>query len=124
MTARRRKRAKSYITGEKGKNRVRLFSHARDGSLYAEFRENGARTAVALGHSDFDRGKAQADEIALKLRQNETPKSGALTLKALFDKYESDTSRPVKSVGKQQHDKRARKLFEECWGANALVLEL
>jgi integrase len=118
-----RARAESYITGEKGINRVRLYPNARDGKLYLEFRDGSKRTALALGHSDFDLGKQKAEELALKLRQHEAPTSGVLTLRALFDKYECEAT-ARKSLSKQQHDRRARALFEECWGRNAKVIDL
>jgi hypothetical protein len=119
----KRKRAVSYKTGEKGSNRVRLFSHARDGSLYLEYRDGASKKSISLGHSDENQGKHAADTLALSLRENEPARPTVLTLRALFDKYEREET-PLKGVHKQKHDVRARKLFEVCWSPSAKVKDL
>ena len=88
--ARKQKRGVSYKTGEKGSNRVRLFSHPRDGTLYVEYRVGPLKKRIALGHSDEQLGKQAADTLALKLRENEPPPQKALTLCTLFDIYLRD----------------------------------
>lgn len=114
----------SYITGEKGQNRVRLYPHPRDGKLFLEYRdEAGEKKRVSLGYEDLARGKVAANELAASLLKNEGPRTTELTLKALFDNYEREVT-PTKSAGVQKHDKRARKLFEECWGAGPKVRNL
>ena len=39
----------TYICGEKGVNRVRVYTH-RSGTLFAEYRRNGIKIRDALGH--------------------------------------------------------------------------
>ena len=63
--SKRSKRARSYITGEKGCNRVRLYPHARDGTLMLENHDDsGKRRNLSLHHADVDRGKQAAEELA------------------------------------------------------------
>jgi integrase len=114
---------KSYTTGDKGKNRVRLYPHERSGTLMLEFyNEAGTRKRISLGHTDFTLGKLKANELAAELAKNEGCPVGDLTLKALFDKYVCEVT-PTKGPSAQGHDRRARKLFEACWG-NAKVKNL
>ena len=121
---RKTKRGQSYIAGEKGSNRVRLYMHPRGGTLVVDYRlENGRRKREALRHTDFERGKTTADTLAAELRIAEGPRSSVATLKALFDNYEREMT-PTKSVGKQAHDRSAAKLFVRCWGVTAKVPEL
>ena len=57
-TSKGSKRARSYITGEKGINRVRLYPHPRDGKLMLEFRDEvGDKKRLSLGHADLTQGK-------------------------------------------------------------------
>ncbi len=122
-TSKRPKRGRSYITGEKGTNRVRLHAHPRNGTLMLEFRdEEGTKKRVSLRHSDFTRGKEAADSLAAELRK-EGPRVVELTLKALFDNYEREVT-PTKGESAQDHDRRARKLYEACWGSGAKLKEL
>lgn len=124
MTRSEKRGVRSYITGEKGCNRVRLYAHPRNGTLLLEWRdESGRKERMSLRHSDFEAGKAKADELALALRSGANPRGGEITLKALFDNYEREVT-PTKGRSGQEHDRRARKLFEECWGAGATVCNL
>ena len=110
-----------------GLNRVRLFAHPRDGKLYLEYRDEvGGKKRVSLGHDDFTRGKVKANELAAALLKHEGPRDAEVTLKALFDNYEGEVEagRIIKSPGKRLHDKRARSLFEACWGSSTRVRDL
>jgi hypothetical protein len=119
-----RTRKRSYIAGEKGVNRVRLYPHPRDGILMVEYRdEAGAKKRISLRHDDLERGKAAAEKLAAELRSSERPRTIELTLKALFDNYEREVT-PTKNTSKQAHDRRTRRLFETCWGAPAKVNNL
>ncbi len=74
-----------YHAGEKGTNRVRLY-HPRNGTLMLEyFGNDGRRRNLSLRHTDVDRGKGAADDLAGSLRRAEVP-SGDLTLRALLGK--------------------------------------
>ncbi len=91
--SRKSKRLRSYITGEKGTNRVRLYAHPRDGKMMLEYRDEfGAKKRLSLQHDDLERGKAAADALAANLRKAEPPRSGDLTLKELFDNYEREVT--------------------------------
>ena len=92
--------------------------------MMLEFRdESGDKKRLSLKHTDFERGKEAADTIAAKLRKGEGPRVTELTLKALFDMYEREKT-PLKGASGQAHDRRARVLFEKCWGGSARVKEL
>ena len=121
--ARKQKRGVSYKTGEKGNNRVRLFSHPRDGTLYLEYHVGRLKKRIGLGHTDEQLGKQAADTLALKLRENQPPPQRVPTLRTLFDIYLREVS-PQKSTGKQKHDKRCALLFTRCFGADRLPLTL
>src|SRR5579884_1584379 len=119
----KRQGRETYITGEKGKNRVRLFAQSRDGKLYLEYRDGGgAKRRQALDETDWTLAKAKANELAASLLKHEVPR-GELTLKALFDNYEREVT-PMKAPGTQKHDHCARQLFESCWGSGARVKNL
>jgi integrase len=127
--AKRKKRERlSYITGERGKNRVTLYVDSRrSGALRLEYRdEDGKKRLVTLPHADFERGKIAAHELAAKLLAAPTRKqveSGPLTLRTLFDRYERGVT-PNKKASTQAHDRRTMSLFTKCWGSNAVVEKL
>jgi integrase len=127
MTSSRKPKRKgeSYTTGDKGRNRVRLFADPRrDSRLFLEYRdEAGRKKSLSLGHDDFTQGKVKANELAAALLKHEGPNSDVLTLKTLFDNYEREVT-PTKGVSAQSHDRRARKLFEMCWGSRAVMKNL
>ena len=70
MSHRKQRETPSYVTGEKGKNRVRVFTDPRTGKVYLEYRDHQGRKArTACGHRDFASAKAQADELAAQSYQ-------------------------------------------------------
>src|SRR5689334_12399471 len=101
----------SYVTGEKGRNRVRVFADSKTGILCLEFYEQALgssgpkRKTVSTGHRDWDRAKRQADEMAARITRNEPAPSPGLTLRTLFDIYLKERT-PEKSTSKQKHDHR------------------
>lgn len=115
----------NYSTGERGRNRVRVFEHS-SGILMLEFRKNGKRTRTSLGHRDRDRAKREADQAAAKLaeveegllepeHQEEPPEE--LTLHKLFEIYGEEVT-PEKGERTRKHDKAASKMFERYFGAD------
>lgn len=98
----------SYAAGERGRNRVRVFTDVRTGRLFAQVREHGRRVTQALGHRDQAQAKVQADEIAARLCQPEPATRHRLTLAQLFDNYVREVT-PTKSESRQRHDRRATK---------------
>src|SRR5687768_7015570 len=119
------KTARSYITGKKGRNRVRLFEQR--GVLFVEFKDRDQKRRMSLGHGDWDKGEAKAEELAVALRKEEAPAKPTepkpLTLHALFDKYER-VKTTTKSPQVQAHDRFARALFEQCWTPDVKVSDL
>ncbi len=77
MSHRKQRETPSYVTGEKGKNRVRVFTDPRTGKVYLEYRDGQGRKArTACGHRDFASAKAQADQLAAQLRRPDRGRSG------------------------------------------------
>jgi hypothetical protein len=120
----------SYKAGEKGRNRVRVYLDPTRNIIFAEFYErvakNGGerRCRVSLSHRDREAAKQYADELAARFRKEAMPvRTSELTLGSLFDIYEREVT-PFKSEGKQGHDRRARRLFECCWGRETVVTAL
>ncbi len=119
----RNRRRFSYITGEKGRNRVRAFEDPRSGFLYLELRSEGSKKRIALGHRNREAAKAEADEVALKLRADDGLVRHEVTLAELFDNYLREVT-PTKGKGKQLHDKRVAAMALEILGANRIVQQL
>ena len=75
MSSSKQRKRQTYVAGEKGKNRVRLFSHPQWGTLYLEYYdEAGAKKRDALGHDDFTQGKITANELAVAVLKHEGPR--------------------------------------------------
>jgi integrase len=113
----------TYAAGEKGKTRVRVFDRGEKG-LYAEWFEPpctpGApkrRVRRALGHTDRERAKGEAEALALAFRKQEGAPRRGLTLGELFDIYGAEVT-PQKGVSKRQHDARAAEMFARYFGRN------
>jgi integrase len=115
-----RRRAWSYIAGERGRNRVRVFAWPKQGeSLWIDCRDGAGRTRKPLGHSDKDRAKRQADEVAARWGQDKKarPAVQVLTLRTLFDIYEREVT-PQKGKSARGHDRRALPLLLKAFGAD------
>jgi integrase len=111
-------RAWSYIAGEKGKNRVRVYERGSFG-LWIDYRDvHGKRVRQPLGHGDRERAKLKADEVAAKFRRHGAAPA-ALTLRTLFDIYEREVT-PHKAASTQAHDRRTLPLFLKAFGSNRL----
>jgi integrase len=106
----------SFITGEKGRNRVRVFAHPDTGRLFLELRENGAKRDSSLGHRDREAAKLKAEEIAAALRRPDPRLPADITLGALFDNYLREVT-PTKGVRKQAHDRRASTMMLNIIGS-------
>jgi integrase len=128
MARSKKRKGLSYVTGDKGTNRVRLFADPRrNGTLFLEYRDEvGKKKSLALGHDDFTRGKVKANELAAALLKQEGPRTDELTLKALFANYEIEVTagRLKKTPARISHGARTRRLFESCWGSSTLVKHL
>jgi integrase len=112
------RRVWSYKAGEKGRNRVRVFAWPAQGEgLWVDYKNGGRRAIKPLGHSDKDRAKREADEIAGRWGQHTTmARPAVLTLRTLFDMYESEVT-PQKGKSGRSHDGRALPLFLKAFGA-------
>lgn len=99
-----KKDRRSYFAGEKGRNRVRLFSDARTGVLRWEWRENGRRCSLRLEHRDWDKAKLQADRFAAEYAwptPEAEPEAVPLTLGRLFELYLGEVT-PTKGTHAQK----------------------
>lgn len=82
----------SYVTGEKGRNRVTAYERS-SGIIYLEFFEEDPETGelercrVSTGHRDRERAKQQADELAAEFGRSGRERKPAVTLRELFDKF-------------------------------------
>jgi integrase len=112
----------SYLTGDKGRNRVRAFEDGK--SIFLEWTETvGGRSRKrrkSLGHSDRREAQQEAQEWAAGLGREAVvaeTHSAEPTLKQLFDIYGREKT-PDKCDGKQKHDRRAAKMFVAFFGAD------
>jgi integrase len=114
----RTKRRWSYKTGEKGRNRVRVFEHG-SGVLMLEYRAAGERKRASLRHRDRERAKQQADDVAARLARPEAYQveeaQEGLTLGRLFEMYLDEVT-PRKSDGAQRFDRAASRRLLRCLG--------
>ena len=110
-----RRRMWSYKAGERGRNRVRVYAWPKQGEgLWIDYRVGGRRTKKPLGHADRDRAKREADKIAGRWGQDTMARPAVLTLRTLFDIYESEVTPQKKSAS---HDRRTLALFLKAFGA-------
>jgi integrase len=126
MMTKRTRRRWSYKTGEKGRNRVRVFEHG-SGVLMLEFRAAGERKRASLRHRDRERAKRQADEVAARLATSEGyhvegAKKG-LTLGRLFDMYGREVT-PTKSERSRTYDQVASDMFASYFGVQRVASTL
>jgi integrase len=113
----------SYSTGERGRNRVRIFEHPTTRGLFLEVNDTGRRKRIALGHRDRELAKAKAEEVATALRRGLTPAGTEPTLQTLFDNYLREVT-PRKSTSSQQKDQQVIRLFLEMFSADRKVMTL
>lgn len=118
--ARKKQDGWSYISGEKGANRVRVFVH-RSGNLVLEYHKDGRKLRQSLRHQDREHAKRQADELAAQLRQPD--RREPVTLGRLFDMYVQEVT-PTKGQSGQYHDRRVVELVKKALGAERLAESL
>jgi len=117
----------SWTTGERGSNRVRVFTHPKSGRLYLEWYEPAARgdrpraRTEALGHDNRDLAKRAAEAKATALRHGiaaPATRRPVLLLGALFDTFEQAR----KDVGRWRPiHHRARQRFVAWFGEQRAV---
>ena len=107
----------SYLAGEKGRNRVRVYDRDDRDGIWIDYRdEHGTRVRQPLGYADRDRAKLAADDVAAKFGRQESAPPAAIDLRTLFDNYLKDVT-PQKSKTAQAHDRRTLPLFVTAVGA-------
>lgn len=113
--ARTRRKNWSYNEGEKGRNWVRVFEKSGRPSLQMEWREDGKRRSMSLGHADRRRAKRQASELADRFEGMDGATRTPITLAKLFRVYLSEVT-PTKAATTQKHDQRALGRFLDHFG--------
>jgi integrase len=91
--------------------------------IFLEYRENGKRKRIALSHRDRDLAKKTAEEVAVAMREPDKVIMKETTLLAMLSDYLREVT-PQKGVSKRNHDKRAAKLFLNCFGGGRKVSSL
>jgi len=117
------KKGWSYCSGERGRNRVRVYEDNRTGIILAEFYERVAgstkskRKRVSLGHRDREQAKQQADDMASGFgKRKQARPLGNITLQQLFDIYCREVT-PEKAESKRRHDRACAEMFGRFFGS-------
>lgn len=124
-----RKVRRSWATGEHGVNRVRLCVHPKSGVLRLKWYEERAGDkprviTASLGHTDWNRGKGEAEAHAQRLRTRvAVADDKPITLGDLLEIY-LEKKTPTKGRSAQSHDRRAASLFLKHWGPETIAEQL
>jgi integrase len=78
------------------------------------FDDGGERVRSPLGHTDHDRAKAQADDLAAQFRR-QAARPAKLTLAKLFDIYDREVT-CQKGESKRKHDRRTAEMMLRYFG--------
>lgn len=107
-------RAWSYVAGERGRNRVRVFERRRDHLIFLEWREAGRKRYESLGRCDRDEAKQKADALAASLGEPAS-RDDAATLFDICNAYLRERT-PLKSRSVQGHDRQTARLLLQILG--------
>jgi integrase len=123
-----RKRPWCWSTGERRKNRVRVYEDQTRGTIFLDFYESDAdgksiRRRKSLGTMDRERAKQQAENLASDFRRAGRETRRVLDLASLFDIYRAERS-PAKSAGSLSFDARTAALFVRAFGGGRDVQTL
>ena len=124
MASPRKPRRWSWTTGEKGKNRVRVYDRGSRGIFLDTFvhdplTSTATRKRISLGRVDRETAKRKAEELAGKLRINGRSEAPQLTVGTLFDSYEAQVT-PTKGTNTGKHDKRALEMMRRHGGSESV----
>jgi integrase len=113
----------SYIAGEKGRNRIRVFD--RRGRLCLEWTESGRKRRLILPCNDRELAKKAADKAAAEFAElaRLRPTSETLNLASLIDMYLREVT-PDKGLQKQHHDRATADMFLRFYGGGRVVRTL
>ncbi len=123
MPSPRKRRAWSWTTGEKGKNRVGSRGIFLDAFVHDPVSGTVTRKRISLGRVDRETAKRKAEELAAALRVNGRTEGPELTVGLLFDSYEEHVT-PTKGLSARKHDRRALEMFRRYFGAHRPVAGL
>lgn len=120
MPSPRKRRAWSWTTGEKGKNRVRAYDRGSRGIFLDAFIHDpvtgtATRKRISLGRVDRETARRKAEELSAALRVNGRTEGPELTVGLLFDSYEEHVT-PTKGLSARKHDLRALEMFRRYLG--------
>ena len=122
-----RRKPRSYLAGEKGRNRVRLYEDRRDLEMYLEWSEpvldeHGRRVRDKHGRlvvkkrrthlesMSWDDAKTRADRCAAEFGELSPVASTSPSTASLMKLYIQERT-PQKGESKQDHDRRARRVW-------------
>src|SRR5581483_7611918 len=128
MATPRKRRPWSGATGDKGKNRVRVFERGNrciflDTFVRDPITGTATRKRISLGRVDRETAKRKAEELAAALRVNGRSNGSELTVGLLFDSYEAHVT-PTKGVSARKHDRRALEMMRRYFGPHRAVTSL
>jgi hypothetical protein len=104
----------SYLAGERGKNRVRALEGR--GRLWLEWKdESGRKRRAVLPTTEHAVAVRKAEEAAEALLHSGKVGPDMTTLHELLTEYVAKRT-PQKGASKQNHDRRAAKLFQHFFG--------
>jgi integrase len=128
-TVAKKRKAFSYICGEKGRNRVRAYEEEASRLFFVEWYERelgepkSRRKRKSFPHKDRDRAKREADQIAAALAERKNHVTAELQLYELFDMYLRERT-PEKGESAQSHDRRCAAMFLQFFSSSRTVATL
>ena len=120
VSARTKRRRRSYGAGEWGRNRVTVFPDPKTGLFQIEWPEDGRRLTRSLKQRVWVRTKRRADEFTAGFidpapRGQAEGEPEPLAPEKLFDVYDEEVT-PTKAEASQQAGRAATKMFLQSFG--------
>ena len=110
-----KKNKKTYKTGEKGRNRVVLGWNAARRTYRLTYYPDGRPKYRTCASQNWEEAKKEADLLAADLAAGRLAAGEVLSVGKLFDMYQVAVC-DSKGRSKQEHDRRAARVFTLAWG--------